>query len=391
MPSSDRSRSAYITYTETHLSDDEILAMFREMATWLAGQQVRDKEHEHYGAVWFPTETRYDNRDTACAALAFWRLFQLTSEDGFADQAKLARDYALRVQEEDGGYAELTRGNQRIDEGSIVNTGLIADSLIRAYRAGLPFEQRDLDALTRMADFELTLEWVPGGFYHDENHAYKKTRMDCQNTTALAGMSLAHIWRFLREQGAEAKDAWIEAAERTVPRVVEGQDPTGQWPYRMGQIDQYPCDMNHQGMLMLLAGELHRHFGGDDLLQALVRGGEWLVEDALLHTEHGTKHNWTFQKSACLYFSWGYFMTGAALAQLATLDLERAETWKHEARELLRYVRTDLWGNRNCEREGPFKLTEAGMAPGYAWHGQSMGWCTYEMDHILRDMGIAFG
>ena len=180
-----RQRSAFLSGFGGSLGDEDIVSMFRQMAEWLAGQQVRDASHEHYGAVYFPTETRYDNRDTGLAALAFWRLHKLTGDRRYAEQAGLARDYALGVQEDDGGYAELTRDNVRIDEGSIVNTGLIADGLIRAYRAGLPLDDRDLDALARMADFELTLEWVPGGFYHDENHAYKKTRMDCQNTTAL--------------------------------------------------------------------------------------------------------------------------------------------------------------------------------------------------------------
>jgi hypothetical protein len=53
-------------------------------------------------------------------------------------------------------------------------------------------------------------------------------------------------------------------------------------------------------------------------------------------------------------------------------------------------VRTDLWDNPAAANEGPFRLTEAGMAPGYAWHGQSIGWCTYEMDHVLSDLNIGF-
>jgi hypothetical protein len=224
------------------------------------------------------------------------------------------------VQEEDGGYAELGRDNRRIDEGSIVNTGIVSDALIRAYRAGLPFGERDINALERMADFELKLEWTPGGFYHDEGHIYRNSKIDCQNTTALAGMSLAHVYRFLKEEGRQPNEPWIEAARRTIPRLIEGQYPTGQWPYSIGNIKSFPCDMNHHGMVMLFIGELYRYFGEKKLLDALIIGGKWLVEDAFLHTEHGTKHNWAFQKSACLYFTWGYFMTAAALAQLAALD-----------------------------------------------------------------------
>jgi hypothetical protein len=87
----------------------------------------------------------------------------------------------------------------------------------------------------------------------------------------------------------------------------------------------------------------------------------------------------------------GYFFTSSALAQLAVLDKSRYEFWNHHACELLRYVRTDLWDNPQYETEGPFRLTEAGLAPGYAWHGQAMGWCCYLMDHVVVDLGLSAG
>lgn len=358
------------------------------MTTWLAGQQIQDSAHSYYRAIWYPSEQRYDNRDTGCAALAFWRRFLLTGEQRYRTQAHLAREYVLDVQEEDGGYAELTRNNARMDEGSTVNTGMIAVSLVRAFEAGLECTQRDLEALARMADYLLTLEWTPGGFYHDENHLYKKSKMDCQNTTALAATTLCHIRRLLLAHDYPINAAWEEAVLRAMERLLQGQDASGQWPYRLGMIDTYPCDMNHHGMLMLMQGELYRVYQDQRLLDALVLGGRWLVEDAFLPTPHGTKHNWAFQQSACLYFTAGYFFTSSALAQLAALDEDRYEYWNHQARELLRYVRTDLWDNPRYETEGPFRLTEAGLAPGYAWHGQAMGWCTYLMDHLLADLNI---
>ena len=399
-----RERSAFLDFNEPELSDAELRRMYWEMVEWLAEQQVRDASHPHYGAIYFPTETRYDNRDTGLAGLAFWRCHAASGDAAFAEQALLARDYALRVQEEDGGYAELTRNNERMDEGSLVNTGMIADGLIRAYRAGLPHGDADHDALARMADFILTLEWQPGGFYHDEGHLSKNTRLDCQNTTCLAAVALSQISDFLEAQGIVPKAEWLEAARRTIPRIVDGQEATGQWPYRKDMLDAFPCDMNHHGMVMVHVGDIYERFGDPALLDVLIRGGEWLVEDALLHTERGTKHNWTHQRSACLYFSWGYFMTSSALAKLAHLDASRAEHWAHEAREIMRYVRSDLWHNPRLARltegtnecipyteKGPVKLTEGGWAPGYAWHGQSMGWSCYQMDHLLSDLGIGFG
>jgi hypothetical protein len=385
---SPRPRAKFIREFPSPLPDDIIIQMNDAMLTWLAGQQVQDAEHQYYRAIWYPSERRYDNRDTGCAALAFWRLFQKTGDEKFLHQAQLAKEYVLDVQEEDGGYAELTKDNARMDEGSTVNTGTIAMSLIRAFEAGFECTKRDLTALSRMADFLLTLEWIEGGFYHDENHLYKKSRMDCQNTTALAAASLCHIDRLLTAHNFPTKPVWKEAATRSIERLLQGQDASGQWPYRLGMIDTYPCDMNHHGMLMLMVGELYRIFPDPRLLDALTLGGQWLVEDAFLQTPHGTKHNWAFQRSACLYFTAGYFFTSSALAQLAVLDKSRHEFWNHHARELLRYVRTDLWDNPQYETEGPFRLTEAGLAPGYAWHGQAMGWCTYLMDHVLADLGL---
>lgn len=362
--------------------------MVEAMTKWLIGQQVLDRESAYYGAVWYPTERRFDNRDTACLLLACWRKFQETGDEKYRYQANLAREYVLAVQQEHGGYSELTFDNKPMDEGSTVNTGMIAVSLVRALEAGFEWSERDLEALSRMADFLLTLEWTAGGFYHDMNHLAKNSRMDCQNTTALAAASLCFIHRFLSAQGHPVKAAWWEAAERSVERLLEGQDSSGQWPYRMGPIEECPCDMNHHGMLMLYVGELYRIFEDVRLQEALVKGGLWLVEDATLPTPHGTKHNWAFQRSACLYFTAGYFFTSSALAQLATLDGAHSAYWELQALELLRYVRTDLWNNPNQAVEGPFLLTEAGMAPGYAWHGQAMGWCVYLMDHLLCDLKL---
>jgi hypothetical protein len=383
-----RPRSQFLERRIEVFDEAEIVSMYEAMQGWLAGQQVQDKSDPYFGAVWYPSERRYDNRDTGCAALAFWRMFQATGKQQYRAQANLARDYVLAIQEEDGGYAELTFDNKRIDEGSAVNTGMIALSLIRAYEAGFEWSERDIQALSHMADFLLTLEWTPGGFYHDQNHLFNDTKKDCQNTTALAGVSLCQIHRFLSVNGYEVNPVWMEAAQRTLDRLLEGQDITGQWPYRMGMIDIYPCDMNHHGMLMLLVGELYRILGDERLLEALILGGQWLVEDALLPTPQGSRHNWTFQRSACLYFTAGYFFTSSALAQLAVLDRDNALYWREQAVELLRYVRNDLWDNPAYETEGPFLLTEAGMAPGYAWHGQAMAWCTYLMDHVLVDLEL---
>jgi hypothetical protein len=262
-------------------------------------------------------------------------------------------------------------------------------------------DSRDLRALERMADFVMTLEWRPGAFYHDTNHlgefrhhqtgellwGKEGSKRDCQNTTALAAMMLLRVFHFLDENRGQPRQEWLEAAARAVRHLLDGQTPEGHWPYYFG-ADW--LDVGHHAMSMFyLAGaaEFAPHYGNASVRDALVRGGRWLVDVGLLQTKKGTKIDWAISQSACTYFTNEYFCTAAPLARLAGIDPENRAFWRHEALELLRYVRTDLWNNPNREAEGPFKLTEAGIRIGYAWFGQSMGWSVYQLDDLIEQTG----
>ncbi|MFH1477823.1 MAG: hypothetical protein ABIH24_10115 [Verrucomicrobiota bacterium] len=380
--------------TTSCFGKSDVLSMFVEMTEWLEKQQVADKGHQHCNAIYFPTEDRYCNRDTACASAVFMRQFSRTGKEAWKKKAECARDYVLAIQREQGGYPEL-RGSEDSDDGSAVNTSIIADNLIRAYALGLEHGKRDLEALERMANFELTLEWIPGAFYHDTNHLHafknnwgdKGSRIDCQNTTALSAMMLQRIYYFLKKNNANVKFEWLDAAGRAIKHLLEGQDPNGHWPYITG------CDwidMNHHGMVMFHleeAAEFAPYDQNSDIKQALMKGGKWLVEEGILQTKKGSKLDWAIQQSACIYFTWGYFVTSASLARLARFDPKNGEFWKYEALELLRYVRTDLWNNPEKNKEGPFRLIEGDIRKGYAWFGQSMGWCVYQLSDLITEMG----
>ena len=371
------------------------LEMFEEMLEWLAKNQVNNLDDPNNGAIYFPTEDRFCNRDSACMARAFMRQYTLTGDDKWLKKATMARDYVLNVQKPNGGFPEM-RGTQESDGGSNVNTPIIAANLIKAYELGLGYTVRDLDALQRMADFVLSLEWQPGSFCHDTNHQHafgerwgdEGSQQDCQNTTALAAMMLKNVYYFLEKNCPEKADvAWIEGAKRAIKHIMEGQDEDGQWPYLVGAEWK---DAGHHSMCMTYLIEAAYCFPCGDrsnISKALTRGANWLIDEALLQTKRGTKINWARGRSACLYFTAEYFFIAGSLAHMANLDSESAASCRHEALELMRYVRNDLWDNINYEAEGPAKLTEAGIKLGYAWFGQSMGWVIYQLDDLIDQMG----
>ena len=63
------------------------------------------------------------------------RWFARTGDSTWKQAAVAALDYVLRVQKPSGGYPEL-RGLEESDGGSTVNTGIIADNLIAAFKSG---------------------------------------------------------------------------------------------------------------------------------------------------------------------------------------------------------------------------------------------------------------
>lgn len=388
------------------LGKADLLEMYDQMLGWLGDQQLMKKSDPHYRCIYFVTEDRYCNRDTACAALVFMRQYLRTGVSKWKRKAELARDYVLDVQADSGGYPEL-RGRSNSDDGSAVNTGIVADSLIRSYELGMKFGQRDLDALTRMADFVMSLEWKPGAFYHDTNHlhAYKHhtsgellwgdggSNVDCQNTTALAAMSFLRISDFLRENEAKPKEEWLKAAKRAIKHLLDGQDAEGQWPYLFDiENSGYAKwrDMGHHAMCMFCLEKCCAYPPYKDdakIEKALRRAGLWLTEIGLLQTKRGTKVNWALNGSALTYFTTEYFFIAAPLLRMSVLDAKNKKFWQHESLELMRYVRNDLWDNPEFKREGPFHLNESGIFQGYAWFGQSMGWVLYYMDHMIENMG----
>jgi hypothetical protein len=200
-------------------------------------------------------------------------------------------------------------------------------------------------------------------------------------------MVLQRIYYFLKTRGGRPKTAWLDAAARAIAHLLQGQNKDGQWSYF---FDATWKDAGHHAMCMLYLAEAASyppHDRNRAILKALRRGARWMVDEALLQSKRGTKINWAVNKTACLYFTTEYFFIATPLARLAALDSKSGDEFRHEALELLRYVRTDLWDNGNCDTEGPYRLTEADIKIGYAWFGQSMGWSIYMLDELIEQMG----
>jgi len=374
------------------MTKNEINLMFTEMVEWLGTCQVMESDNNYYRSIYFPTENRYCNRDTGCVVSAFMHQYLQTGDKTWKEKADLARNYVLDVQQENGGFPEM-RGIEKSDDGSTVNTGIIANNLIQAYKSGLEFDQRDLDALRRMAEFELTLEWKPGAFYHDTNHlsAFKEhwgdegSKRDCQNTNALGASMLLNIDDFLRKNSARVNPEWALAAKRGIEHFLEGQNPDGLWPYNFG------CnwmDIGHHAMAMCHLAECAEFapFNKcEKIKSALIKGAHWLVEEGLIKTKAGNKIEWSIERSACIYFTHSYFLIASALIKVGKLDKKNQKLWRDEALVTLDYLRKRLWDNKDDRyiQEGPFRLTERGIKIGYAWFGQSMGWCLYQLNDFM--------
>jgi len=368
----------------------QLVEMSDAMVAWLGAHQVSDADSPYQGIIYYPTEDRFCNRDTACAAAAFMRQAQRTGDARWLEQARCAREALLRIQFPNGGYPEM-RGRTPSDGGSAVNTSIVADNLITAYSLGLEYDERDVAALIRMAHFETTLEWKPGAFYHDTNHqepngdewGAEGSQRDCQNTTALTAMMLRRIHGFLEDRGAGAQPDWLDAAMRAEQHLIASQLSNGHWAYWVG-VDW--TDIGHHAMVIFHLAQAAGESAKDALGESLVRGGQWLIDEGLLQTKLGSKINWRREQSACVYFSHGYFLVAAALGRLSRVAPAQRKVWRREALEVLRYVRTDLWDNPETEQEGPLRLTEAGLRYGYAWFGQSLGWCLYLLNDLLAQL-----
>lgn len=361
------------------IGNDSVLRLWQRMIDWPAGKQVA--EGRCRGAVYYPTENHFCPRESACAMTAFMHRYLVEGDPIWKDRALAAMDYVLDSQEEDGGYAELGRDGARIDEGSMVSTAPVACNLIAAVNMGLPAGKRVIECLRHIAEWILKLEWQPGAFYHDENHIVRDSRIDCQNTTAMAACAMAGIERFLSAGGEAGHAGLIAAARRAADHLIEGQSADGHWPYTIGAEW---LDVSHQGMTLCFVTGLAAddRFSGDTrLVKAVGRGADWLLSSGI--RDDGSL-NWEIETSWNRYLTQSYFLVATALNRAATLNTDRREDYLRAVSCLLNYVVDNLDAGDDYDAVGPLKVKEDGEQYRDGYPHQYLAWNASLLGEILR-------
>ena len=157
--------SASIIYTFLYIydleKDEEILTHLSDWADFLLFMQNKDQEDKRYGAFsysyYFNTrekEQRYVVGTSALSIFTLLRLYDLTGEERYLDSAKLAGDWLITMQKEDGVMKAYTRySDGRWVYGtkeSLLYNGQVLSSLSKLY--GATQEKKYYDAAKRIAD-----------------------------------------------------------------------------------------------------------------------------------------------------------------------------------------------------------------------------------------------
>ncbi len=380
----------------------QLRAMFDDIVGWCKRRQVLDPDDIHYGAI-YSEEDKYDFRDAAAAAVCFTHAWKDTGDDEYRRRAVLARDYCYKGQHMDdpsnrarfGGFCHMIHGAwgpgmQRLggELGSTVGveTGIIANLLVKLIELGLEPSAKDVEHLRAAGVWMINNECSPGTFRHHEGASH-----DCQNSNALGAEAIVRVYYALKKLGHEPPEEWLTAARRGVVHYVEGQEAIGCWPYVFAKIGrgQAFCEHNipDQGMgayHFLVAcdtaafGELP---GADDAMRRAARwwlsmsrfdrSGPMVTIDLDDREARGTLK---FSR-----FTWCRFMAAASLIRIAEATGEE-EPWRQLALCYMEHVDTKLRNRTDLER-APFRRATSEEMTLCSWI-QAVEWAGV----LLREM-----
>ena len=354
----------------------QLRAMFDDIVDWCKRRQVLDPADIHYGAI-YSEEDKYDFRDAAAAAVCFTYAWRDSGDEDYRRRAILARDYCYQGQYMDdpsnkarfGGFCHMVHGAwgpgvQRLggDLGGAVGveTGIIANLLVKLIELGLEPSPEDAGHLRAAAVWMINNESAPGSFRHHEG-----TSHDCQNSNALGAETIVRAYYALKKLGEEPPRQWLEAARRGMAHVVEGQEAIGCWPYVFAKIGRGQAfseqDIPDQGMgtyHFLVALETPAFGDLPGSKEALRRAARWWLSTSRLDTDgplptidlDDREARGTLKFSR---FTWCRFMAAASLMRIAELTGEK-DPWQQLAMRYMEHVDTKL-RNRTDPEKAPFK------------------------------------
>ena len=386
----------------TGFGKKQLRAMFDDIVDWCKRRQVLDPDDIHYGAI-YSEEDKYDFRDAAAAAVCFTHAWRDTGDDEYRLRAVLARDYCYKGQHMDdpsnlvrfGGFSHMIHGvwgpgMQRLggELGNAVGveTGIIANLLVKLIELGLEPSEKDVEHLRAAAVWMINNECSPGTFRHHEGASH-----DCQNSNALGAEAIVRAYFALEKLGREPPEEWLAAARRGVVHYVEGQEAIGCWPYVFATIGrgQAFCEHNipDQGMgayhfLVACDTPAFRELPGAD--DAMRRAARWWLSVSRLDRsgpfttidldDREARGTLKFSK-----FTWCRFMAAASLMRIAKATGEE-EPWRQLALRYMEHVDTKL-RNRSDPEKAPFKRATSEEMTLCSWI-QAVEWAGV----LLREM-----
>ena len=318
----------------------QLRVIFNDIVSWCKRRQVLDPNDLHYGAI-YSEEDKYDFRDAAAAAVCFMHAWHDTKDEDYRRRAVLARDYCYKGQhladpknaDQFGGFCQMVHGawgpgmqrlGGELGPATGVETGIIANLLVKLIELGLEPSAQDRQHLRAAAQWMLNNECAPGTFRHHQGASH-----DCQNSNALGAETIVRVYHALDKFGEKPPKAWLAAARRGLAHVVEGQEAIGCWPYVFAKIGRGQAfseqSLPDQGMgtyHFLVACDTPTFRGFPGTQDALRRAARWwlcmsrLDRSGPLVTidldDRQARGALKFSK-----FTWCRFMAAASLARIA--------------------------------------------------------------------------
>lgn len=361
-------KSSYKIIMNPNFGLNDLKEMFKEIASWIKNRQVMDKNNIHYGAV-YSEEDKYDFQDAAAASIVFMRMCKWTGDKEWLERSLIAKEYVYKGQHNDkknidrfGGFPSMgsfeTNDYKRLSYPlpavSGVATCIIGNLLIKLFEEGMEIEKHDVENIKKIGIWIVNNESHPGVFRHHEGD-----NQDCQNSNALGASILCRIYHFLKQQGKNVPEKWMEAVRRGINHVIEGQEAIGEGPYYFATIgrgqayNEQSLPDQGMGLYHFLQAMQYEPFRSDRKLhEVILRAARWYL--CTSDIEPGTNLvNLTFNPDdkglAFSSFTWCRFMCAASLSRIWELTGER-QPWQNLSLKLMEYVHKRLWNTKDSNR-----------------------------------------